>query len=127
MRSKRRASARVAVSGLGHRISERAAGGGAHQGVAIPTSLATAASWHDDGRDYLRLAEGFPALALMGQGDLAQDFEPFAVALESALDPIVTDFRLQLVSVCSAWAVAPAATTAEELDMIRRTPGDCRP
>ena len=49
------------------------------------------------GRDYVSLAKGFPALALMSEGDLARDFTPFAEALEGALDPIVTDFRLQMV------------------------------
>lgn len=48
-------------------------------------------------RDYLALAKGFPALALMSESDLAEDFEPFAAALEAALDPIVADFRRQMV------------------------------
>ncbi|CAM9184861.1 unnamed protein product [Ectocarpus fasciculatus] len=47
-------------------------------------------------RDYLALAKGFPALALMSESDLAEDFEPFAAALEAALDPIVADFRRQM-------------------------------
>lgn len=45
----------------------------------------------------MALAKGFPALALMSEGDLAQDFGPFATALEGALDPIVADFRRQMV------------------------------
>lgn len=58
---------------------------------------------HSIVRDYVRLAKGFPALALMSEDDLAQDFAPFAKALEAALDPIVADFRRQLVStLCSA-------------------------
>lgn len=45
----------------------------------------------------MALAKGFPALALMSEGDLAQEFGPFATALEGALDPIVADFRRQMV------------------------------
>lgn len=45
----------------------------------------------------MALAKGFPALALMSEGDLAQDFGSFATALEGALDPIVGDFRQQMV------------------------------
>lgn len=52
------------------------------------------------GRDYVALAKGFPALALMSEGDLSEDFGPFASALEGALDPIVTDFRQQMVRTC---------------------------
>lgn len=48
-------------------------------------------------RDYVSLAKGFPALALMSEDDLVRDFAPFAVALEAALDPIVASFRRQLV------------------------------
>lgn len=33
----------------------------------------------------------------MSEGDLSDDFGPFASALEGALDPIVTDFRRQMV------------------------------
>eukprot|EP00752_Nemacystus_decipiens_P006520 g5871.t1 len=47
-------------------------------------------------RDYVALAKGFPALALMSEGDLSEDFGPFAAALERALDPIVADFRRQM-------------------------------
>ncbi|CBJ26038.1 conserved unknown protein [Ectocarpus siliculosus] len=47
-------------------------------------------------RDYVALAKGFPALALMSESDLLEDFEPFAAALEAALDPIVADFRRQM-------------------------------
>lgn len=54
------------------------------------------------GRDYIALAKGFPALALMSEGDLSDDFGPFASALEGALDPIVTDFRLQMVRIIRA-------------------------
>lgn len=50
-------------------------------------------------RDYINLAKGFPALALMSEEDLVDDFGPFAAALKNALDPIVTEFRLQLVRV----------------------------
>lgn len=46
----------------------------------------------------MALAKGFPALALMSEDDLAQDLAPFAAALESALDPITTNFRRQMVS-----------------------------
>lgn len=48
-------------------------------------------------RDYVALAKGFPALALMSEEDLTGNFEPFAAALEGALDPIVADFRRQMV------------------------------
>lgn len=48
-------------------------------------------------RDYVALAKGFPALALISEGDLERDFAPFAEALGAALDPIVTDFRRQMV------------------------------
>eukprot|EP00903_Cladosiphon_okamuranus_P008724 g8356.t1 len=47
-------------------------------------------------RDYVALAKGFPALALMSESDLSEDFGPFAAALEGALDPIVADFRRQM-------------------------------
>ena len=46
----------------------------------------------------MALAKGFPALALMSESDLSEDFGPFAAALEAALDPIVADFRRQMVS-----------------------------
>ena len=46
----------------------------------------------------MALAKGFPALALMSESDLSEDFGPFAAALEGALDPIVADFRRQMVS-----------------------------
>lgn len=52
-------------------------------------------------RDYIALAKGFPALALMSEGDLAEDFSPFAEALRNALDPIVADFRKQMVRALS--------------------------
>lgn len=52
----------------------------------------------DKPRDYVALAKGFPALALMSERDLSEDFGPFAAALEGALDPIVADFRRQMVS-----------------------------
>ena len=56
-------------------------------------------------RDYVALAKGFPALALMSEGDLSEDFGPFASALQGALDPIVTDFRQQMVRIrTTAWA-----------------------
>lgn len=45
----------------------------------------------------MALAKGFPALALMSERDLSEDFGPFAAALEGALDPIVADFRQQMV------------------------------
>lgn len=48
-------------------------------------------------RDYVALAKGFPALALMSESDLEDDFGPFAAALKGALDPIVADFRRQMV------------------------------
>lgn len=57
----------------------------------------------------MALAKGFPALALMSESDLSEDFGPFAVALEGALDPIVADFRRQMVSalgiVFGAWQI----------------------
>lgn len=46
----------------------------------------------------MALAKGFPALALMSESDLEEDFGPFAAALKGALDPIVADFRRQMVS-----------------------------
>lgn len=50
----------------------------------------------------MALAKGFPALALMSEGDLAKDFKPFAEALKGALDPVVADFRRQMVRTMSA-------------------------
>lgn len=67
-----------------------------HSTERLPTCLTQPPTLPRD-RDYIALAKGFPALALMSEGDLSEDFGPFASALEGALDPIVTDFRQQMV------------------------------
>lgn len=62
-------------------------------------------------RDYVALAKGFPALALMSEVDLAEDFGPFAAALEGALDPIVVDFRRQMVRSGVQYGVVTSETS----------------
>lgn len=45
----------------------------------------------------------------MSESDLSEDFGPFAEALEAALDPIVADFRRQMVSQRCSKRACPAA------------------